>query len=69
VTKLSANYDFPVWGTQGGGLARRRGDGKYFFVTEPKCPGLAVGDQVPEEWGLAAANTEAREDDDSAWDC
>lgn len=49
-------YDFPVWGTQGGGLVREV-DGKYLFVEAPKdFPELTVGSEMPEEWGLAAAN-------------
>lgn len=54
-------YNFPVFGTQGGGLARREGS-RYVFITKPDCPGLDVGDEVPKEWDLAAANKPAREE-------
>ena len=53
------DYNFPVWGTQGGGLAREA-NGKYIFVTKPDCPGLDVGDEVPQEWDLQPANELAR---------
>jgi hypothetical protein len=54
-------YPFPVFGTQGGGLARQIGrTGQTFiFVEAPDCPGLDVGDTVPQEWGLAPANQPA----------
>ncbi len=52
-------YNFEVYGTQGGGLARRVGD-TYIFITKPNCPGLDVGDEVPKEWDIAAANEKAR---------
>lgn len=57
--KTPEEYNFPVYGTQGGGLARRDGD-KFIFLTKPNCPGLDVGDEVPKEWDLAAANSKAR---------
>lgn len=47
-------YPFPVWGTQGGGLAEKKG-GQYYFIEAPNCPGLEIGDQVPDEWDLAPA--------------
>ena len=52
-------YSFAVFGTQGGGLARRDGS-RYIFVTKPECPGFEVGDVVPKEWDLIAANEKAR---------
>ena len=52
-------YNFPVYITQCGGLARRVGE-THIFITKPNCPGLGVGDEVPKEWGLAAANEKAR---------
>lgn len=54
-----AEYPFPVFHTQGGGLARQDGD-RYIFVEAPE-PGvrLGIGDEVPEEWGLAPANNAA----------
>ena len=48
-------YGYPVWGTQGGGLVRFVRD-KYIFITKPDCPGLDVGDEMPEEWDVAPAN-------------
>jgi len=54
-------YDYPVWGTQGGGLVREVGK-KYIFVTKPTCPGFDVGDEMPEEWGIGPANKLAREE-------
>lgn len=61
---------FPVWGTQGGGLARLEGN-RYVWHEPPEWatdqPDMAVGDPIPEEWDLAAANHIARdvlEDDD-----
>lgn len=52
-------YNFPVFGTQGGGLVREVGPNHYVFVEKPDCPGLDVGDVMPEEWGIAAANNAA----------
>jgi len=48
-------YNFPVFGTQGGGLVRQVGD-CYEFITKPDCPGLEIGDIMPDEWGIVAAN-------------
>ena len=55
-------YNFPVFGTQGGGLVREV-RGVYIFVTKPECPGLDVGDEMPTEWSIAAANDLATEQD------
>ena len=55
-------YNFPVWGTQGGGLVREVGSNRYIFVEKPDCPGLDVGDYMPEEWGIAPANQTARDE-------
>lgn len=55
------DYRFPVYATQGGGLARFVGD-TLIFVTEPDCPGLGVGDEVPEEWSFVAVNELARQE-------
>lgn len=52
-------YGYPVWGTQGGGLVREV-KGTYIFVEKPDCPGLDVGDDMPEEWGIIPANARAR---------
>ena len=48
-------YNFPVWGTQGGGLVRKVGE-SYIFVEGPTCPGLSVGSELPKEWDLIPAN-------------
>jgi len=52
-------YNFPVYGTQGGGLAKEE-YGVFVFIEAPDCPGLAIGDKVPDEWDLAPANAKAR---------
>ena len=60
---LDTKYNFPVWATQGGGLAREAGrenPGVYIFVTDPGIPGLRVGGVVPEDWDLQPANKLAR---------
>lgn len=57
-------YNFPVFGTQGGGLVRElktQKGYKYIFVEAPDCPGLGVGDFMPEEWDIIPANRQARE--------
>jgi hypothetical protein len=51
--------DFPVYGTQGGGLVRRSGD-HYVFVEVPDWGNFKVGDKMPGDWGIAAANEKAR---------
>ncbi len=57
-------YNFPVFATQGGGLARQVGDSDTFiFVEASDCPGLGVGDFVPKEWDLIPANRAASEDE------
>mgnify|MGYP001578523602 FL=1 len=49
-------FNFPVWHTQGGGLARQVGD-QYIFVEKPHdSVGVDIGDFMPEEWGLHPAN-------------
>lgn len=56
-----ADYHFPVFGTQGGGLAREV-NGSYIFVEPPPdFPNMTVGSEVPEEWGLVPANQAARD--------
>lgn len=56
-----AEYKFPVWGTQGGGLVREEGD-HYVFVEAPEgFPDIKVGDRMHEMWDLAPANEAARE--------
>ena len=58
---MMSDFPFPVWGTQGGGLVKRSG-GQYIFVEKPDCPGLDVGDTMPDEWGIIPANQEARDE-------
>lgn len=55
-------YDFPVFGTQGGGLVREvsKNPHRYVFVEVPDCPGLDVDDFMPEEWGVMPANMQAQ---------
>ena len=64
-TRELEDYKYPVWGTQGGGLARRVGGIYYVFVKAPDdCPELGVGDEVPDLWDLAPANNLARLEED-----
>lgn len=53
------DYIYPVYGTQGGGLAREF-HGSYFFIEAPRGVGLLPGDEVPPDWGLEPANLLAR---------
>ncbi len=55
-------YNFPVFNTQGGGLVREISQNpfRYIFIEKPDCPGLDVGDFMPEEWDLIPANQLAR---------
>lgn len=57
---MASEHKFPVWVTQGGGLAREARGG-FIFIERPNCPGLDVGDEVPAEWDLAPANALARD--------
>ena len=61
------DYKFAVYGTQGGGLVREVG-GTFIFVTKPDCPGLDVGDEMPKEWGITAANQLALQESDVTLD-
>jgi len=54
-------YDIPVYGTQGGGLAEKRGS-NFYFVESPNHSGLRVGDAVPDGWDVQPANQLAREE-------
>lgn len=54
-------YDFPVYGTQGGGLVRETAPGNFVFIEEPTGSGLKIGDKMPAEWGIAPANSKARQ--------
>ena len=57
-------YPYAVYGTQGGGLVRYQG-GRYIFVEAPRNdPSLNVGDEMPAEWGIVAANEAARREMD-----
>ena len=44
-------YNFPVFGTQGGGLVREVSQNPfvYVFVEKPDCSGLDVGDTMPKD--------------------
>jgi hypothetical protein len=53
-------YNFPVYGTQGGGLVREIAPNLYRFVEKPNCPGLDVGDTMPKEWGIVPVNQRAQ---------
>jgi len=66
VRREADRYNYPVWGTQGGGIVRESGSG-YIFVTKPNCPGLDVGDTMPDEWGLIPANDLATEEAHETW--
>lgn len=44
-------YNFQVYATQGGGLAREI-EGVFVFVEVPKWGNWTVGDVVPEEWDI-----------------
>lgn len=58
--KYPNEYPFPVYGTQGGGLARWTDDNdpnaSLIFVEVPEWGEFEVGDLVPREWGYVAAN-------------
>lgn len=62
---MEKTYNFPVFGTQGGGLVReiKTTEGyKYIFVeAPPQGMGLGVGDFMPEMWEIIPANKQARE--------
>ena len=57
---MSRDYRYAVWGTQGGGLVREV-QGTFIFVEKPQCPGLDVGDEMPQEWDIIPANQQARD--------
>jgi hypothetical protein len=59
---MEGQYDYPVWGTQGGGLVREV-NSTYIFVEKPDCPGFNIGDEMPKEWDLIPANCQARQTD------
>jgi hypothetical protein len=50
------DYEFGVWITHGGGLARQNGS-NFVFIDPPKCTDFAVGDSVPQEWDLVPQNS------------
>lgn len=57
-------YNFPVWGTQGGGLVREISQNPYRYVfveAPPEGMGLGVGDFKPDEWDIIPANRQARD--------
>ncbi len=73
------SYDFPVYGTQGGGLVRQQGNDFIFVELHEslKYTGLKLGDKMPPEWDMIPANELARAevakesgdllDDDDFW--
>tara|TARA_B100000745_G_scaffold271617_1_gene199099 strand:- start:86 stop:358 length:273 start_codon:yes stop_codon:yes gene_type:complete len=58
------NKPVAKWATQGGGLAAGGKGERLIFIEAPDCPGLDVGDPVPEEWGLIPVNDAAHEEMD-----
>ena len=58
---MEKTYNFPVWGTQDGGLVQEVAPNVFVFVEKPNCPGLEVGDFMPKEWDYQPANTLAIE--------
>ncbi len=50
---------FPVYGTQGGGLARYQGDDLVWHEVPEDFPQFRIGGLVPEEWGTIPANAAA----------
>ena len=55
---MKRRYDYPLWTTQGGGLAKES-NGTYIFIEKPNHPSLDVGDEVPDDWDLKPVNMEA----------
>ena len=54
-------YDYPVYATEGGGLARYQ-NGLLVWLEPPMAfPEMQVGGLVPEIWGWAPANKAAVE--------
>ncbi len=55
---------YPVFYTQGGGYVRehKASNGQYYytFIHNPPA-GFQIGDEMPEEWGIVAANYNAIE--------
>jgi DNA-binding phage protein len=58
---MAREYNFPVYVTQGGGLAREI-RGVYIFVEKPDVPGLDIGDEVPEMWDVQPVNAAAQQE-------
>jgi hypothetical protein len=59
---MDKKRNYAVWATQGGGLVRETG-GIFIFIEPPEW-GFQVGDEMPEEWGIAPANDAAQ----AEWD-
>lgn len=57
-----AERNYPVFATQGGGLARSGPGDSFIFIETPKWGNYQVGDLVPEEWSLVPINKAAREE-------
>ena len=58
------DYKYPVYATQGGGLARFVGETLIFVEVPSAGMGLDVGDEVPLEWDYQPANELARRESD-----
>lgn len=50
-------FDFPVYSTQGGGLAKKLRSEPVFIESPEDFPDLEVGDFVPAEWELVCVTT------------
>lgn len=61
--KTGKTYNYPVFGTQGGGLVREVSQSPFIhvFVEKPDCSGLDIGDTMPKEWDIVPANQAARD--------
>ena len=58
---MKEGYDYPVWGTQGGGLVKKTRSGVFVFIEAPtNVANVSVGDEMPRSWGTFPANTSAR---------
>ena len=58
--------DIPLYATQGGGFATSFNGGYVWHSEIPDGIFAQVGDRIPEEWGVAAANAAAHQDQDDA---
>jgi hypothetical protein len=56
-------YKFPVYGTQGGGLAKFVGRTLVWVEVPAAFPHFCVGTPIPDEWDYQPANEAARNAD------